>query len=173
MPDYFIPIVHCKKCRTLYSPPIKMNIQQPSKWDNGKLITHCRNKSCKYVNKNFDSNLEYLFEPILNGILNIKKPYGSLETLHYNLNKLTPPFNIIEIQREVEKVLGDVDMPGYMLKLDLSPGQMMTLTLLMSANAITTLKYLDKYNDELLSKTTIKLQIIQQMVDQNIFIKAE
>lgn len=93
--------------------------------------------------------------------------------LHYNLNKLTPPFNIIEIQREAEKAFNDIDMPGYMLKLDLRPVQLMTLTFLINSTAITILNYLDKRKGEPLSKSAIKLQIIQQMVSQNIYIKAE
>lgn len=173
MSDYFIPIVHCKRCKAVYSPPIKMNIQHTAKWNSGKLATHCRNKTCKFINQDFGSDLKYIFEPILNGILSVKKPYGALETLHYNLNKLTPPFNIIEIQREVEKVFEDIDMPGYMVKLDLSPAQLMTLTLLMSTTAITILNYLDKHKGEPMPKTAVKLQIIQQMVNQNIFIKVE
>lgn len=56
-----------------------MNIQHTAKWNRGILATHCRNKNCKFVNKDFGSDLEYIFEPILNGILSVKKPFDPLE----------------------------------------------------------------------------------------------
>ena len=150
-----------------------MNIQHTVKWNNGKLATHCRNKTCRFINQDFGSDLKYIFEPILNGILSVKKPYGPLETLHYNLNKLTPPVNIIEIQREVEKVFEDVDMPGYMVKLDLTPKQMIMLTLLIFETTNRKLQYLDETIERAFSENSIKLQIIQQIVCQNILIKVE
>lgn len=173
MISYFVPIIHCRNCKTLYSPPIKINIMHPLKWNKGKIVTYCRNRNCKCLNKDFGVDLKIIIEPILNGILNNKNPFALIKKLSLILSNLKPPYCIITIQKEVEKLIDDIDMPGYMLKLDLTPKQMIILTLLICETTIANLDYLDEEIMQAFSENSIKLQIIQQIVNQNILIKGE
>lgn len=107
------------------------------------------------------------------GILNVENPELKIQILQDNLRNLEKPFNIISIQREVEKILVDVDMPGYMLKLDLSPNQIIKLILLMTTTSISVLNYLATNKSGPLVKVEIKLQIVQLMVNQTVFIPCD
>lgn len=173
MNNYFVPIIHCKNCKTLYSPSENLNIIHPVKLDNKKIITYCRNRSCKSLNKEFGVDLKIMIEPILNGILSVANPLATIKVLSLALNSLKPPYCIIAIQKEVEILLDEIDMPGYMVKLDLTPKQMIMLTLLIFETTNRKLQYLDETIERAFSENSIKVQIIQQIVSQNILIKVE